>query len=75
MFEIAQLVKRKGQPDSFGHVDSLEPFMVIWNLDGYKAPVWGEGLYSAPEACDPNDLEPTVCPGCGEDQCWCGVGR
>lgn len=74
-FEEAQLVIHKQRPNSFGHIHSLNPLLVVWNLKGYVAPVWGEGKYSEPEKCDIADLEATTCPGCGEDMCWCGVGR
>jgi hypothetical protein len=38
--------------------------------------VWGvQEEWSAPEECKAEDLKHETCPGCGEDQCWCGVGR
>jgi len=77
-FEVAHLVQRKGQPETFGHVVSLEPFRVCW-LDGgreaQKNHQWGVADPQHEEDCSPDDVEITDCPGCGEDMCWCGVGR
>lgn len=73
---VADLVRHKGREGSFGHIDSMTPLSVVWNLNGYVAPVWGEGRYSEPEfGLSLDDLAPVTCPGCGEGQCWCGVGR
>lgn len=74
--EIASLVVHKRRPGSYGFVDSLEPLTVVWEEGGRKSRKWGEhGPYSEPEVCNVEDLEETCCPDCGEDQCWCGVGR
>jgi hypothetical protein len=78
MFEVADIVQRKGQPTTFGFVDQLEPFTVIWLTGGREAQKnhrWGVHDPQFSEVCSPDDLEITDCPGCRETQCWCGVGR
>lgn len=74
-FEYAHLVKHKNRPNSFGCIVSVDPLTIMWDLNGYVAPIWGEGKYSESEVCSESDLETTTCPGCSEDMCWCGVGR
>lgn len=77
-FEVAHLVTHKRRPDSFGHVQSLTPLMVMWLVGGRetkKNHKWGVVDASFEEECSPDDLEITDCPGCGEDTCWCGIGR
>ncbi len=69
--EVATLVARKGTPSSHGFVDSLDPLLVVWSLGGRD----DRSRWSQPELCSPDDLEESDCPGCGETECWCGVGR
>lgn len=71
MYEPADLVKHKTRPGSFGVVDKIidsTHSLIIWCE--VAGPAIGD-----PEVCDNNDLEWTTCPGCGEQQCWCGIGR
>ena len=65
--EVASLVVHKDRPGSYGFVNSVHPLTVMW-----KDP---DGTYIGPETCKMDDIETTTCPGCGEGECWCGVGR
>lgn len=82
-FEVADLVMHASRPDSYGFVDRIEgeTYYVRWlQLSGCipGTPVtpssanreWAEG-----EPHKREELVATECPGCGEPQCWCGVGR
>ena len=71
MYKVADLVKHKSRPDSFGVVDKIidsTHSLIVWTK--VAGPAIGK-----PEVCDNNDLEWTICPRCREQQCWCGVGR
>jgi len=72
--EIASLVIHRDRPKSFGYVDQIEAdvagnklYVVQWCVDKR-----GVG---DPERCLRSELLATECDGCGENQCWCGVGR
>lgn len=71
--DVAKLVSHKNRPGSFGYVKTMEPLTVVWCIGGEQA--YNEHQYSEPEECKPYHLKLTTCPGCGEDMCWCGVGR
>jgi len=78
MLDVARLVTHKTRPGSFGHVESLEPLTVVWVVGGrevWAQRKWGERVENVTEECRAEELEITDCPGCGEDTCWCGVGR
>lgn len=77
-FGMADLVAHKDRPGSYGLVDAVVDgtLIVIWDKNGRHVHVWGvQEEWSAPEECKAEDLKHETCPGCGEDQCWCGVGR
>lgn len=67
----ADLVVHRNRPGSYGFINKRlgdERYEVQWCA--VQGPAIGEL-----ETCEGSDLVPTYCPGCGENQCWCGVGR
>lgn len=72
--EIASLVIHCDRPKSFGYIDLIETdvvgkkvYVVQWCVDKRD--------HGPPERCLREELLATECDGCGENQCWCGVGR
>jgi len=71
IFGIADLVIHRKRPNSYGFIDQIEgdTYMVQWLEADHRT------VIGVPEMCLAEDLEPTYCKGCGESQCWCGIGR
>lgn len=72
--DVASLVIHRDRPKSFGYVDQIKVDVV-----GKKVYVvqWCESKLGVgdPECCLREELLATTCNGCGENECWCGVGR
>lgn len=74
LLEVASLVVHRDRPKSFGYVDQIEsdvvgtPVYVVQWCDSKIAS-------GPPERCLREELIATECDGCGENLCWCGVGR
>lgn len=69
--DLADLVEHRDRPGSHGVVEKrVDADRVLVQWTHVAGPAIGE-----PEVCGIADLRRTYCPGCGEEQCWCGVGR
>lgn len=70
--DLADLVEHRDRPGSHGVVEKrldADRVLVQWvTLHGGRA-------VGEPEVCGIADLVKTYCPDCGEEHCWCGVGR
>lgn len=72
--EIAELVIHRDRPKSFGFVDQIETDVIGAKVYVVQWCVNKQGV-GDPERCLREELVATTCDGCGESQCWCGVGR
>ena len=71
---VGTLVIHCDRPESFGCVIQIENDVVGNKVYTVQ---WREYNYivGEPERCLRDELIATECDGCGETECWCGVGR